>query len=624
MQELSASELSMLWLLRGRHTTKQAVEKAILNELPLWPEAVHLARAYHRSKKDLAGGKYYIIGSDFVENERNSPYSYHELGRYPINKRRNASIPRNISPENSEKESLRIDVGDDQPFLTSSVHTQFPPEPESLREKEEGRGSFEADKSKSIQLPLAGDGLTEFQSLYPDTNSLDICQIFEDGSSECEAGGVDVARLALGHSASELQVATVSAEEESAMATQEASPSAPPLCQESLEQGQNAAVELLPSKEVPKERAILSGPAISTDSKQAAVPENERPASPLRKPIFDFSEFESEIMRQCERLFRPRSPVRNFSRVLSLEDFQELSMRDEGIMAFAKDRENSTSGNSEMEDVEAAVLAEFDKIDEELEQAIMNGDVMETGEELNTGDPLSRDASTSEKEKPKRCYVYPFDDSSSVICSDFSDDDNIGTNIFMEISEHRRVEGASSPSSCSDDSDATPPPNVFVWLPQTWTYDINLVTQFRSPSPNAKCDVVLTVPERESVQLTVSEPKRTRISGTFTYSKNAYHAGAFSRRRGARLGCATSFTCSASENEIVNVDCDISNPLLSAESCQTEIAERISDQASINCKASTDETSSVACAFSRHPAKNEYYLAELVERPSECANLTCQ
>ncbi|VDO25836.1 unnamed protein product [Haemonchus placei] len=570
MQELSASELSMLWLLRGRHTTKQAVEKAILNELPLWPEAVHLARAYHRSKKDLAGGKYYIIGSDFVENERNSPYSYHEL------------------------------------------------------EKEEGRGSFEADKSKPIQLPLAGDGLTEFQSLYPDSNPLDVCQIFEDGSSECEAGGVDVARLALGHSASELQVATVSAEEESAMATQEASPSAPPLCQESLEQGQSAAVELLPSKEDPKERAILSEAAISTDSKQAAVPENERPASPLKKPIFDFSEFESEIMRQCERLFRPRSPVRNFSRVLSLEDFQELSMRDEGLMAFAKDRENSTSGNSEMEDVEAAVLAEFDKIDEELEQAIMNGDVMESGEELNTGDPLSRDASTSEKEKPKRCYVYPFDDSSSVICSDFSDDDNIGTNIFMEISEHRRVEGASSPSSCSDDSDATPPPNVFVWLPQTWTYDINLVTQFRSPSPNAKCDVVLTAPERESVQLTVTEPKRTRISGTFTYSKNAYHAGAFSRRRGARLGSATSFTCSASKNEIVNVDCDISNPLLSADSCQTEIAERISEQVSFNCKASKEETSSVACAFCRHPTKNEYYLAELVERPSEYAALTCQ
>ncbi|KAK6053928.1 hypothetical protein COOONC_08567 [Cooperia oncophora] len=501
MQELSAAELSMLWLLRDRHTTKQAVEKAILNELPLWPEAVHLARAYHRSKKDLAGGKYYILGSDFVENERNSPYSYHELGRYPINKRRNASVPRKSSPEISEKESLRIDALDYQTPLTSSVTTQFPPISELLKDRESARDRFELDKSRHIQLLHGSGAPTTFENI--DRSALDICQISGDGGSECEAGGDDVARLALAHSSGELRVATVSVEDESAMTTQEASPSAPPILGELLEQGQSAAAGLLPLEDVPKECALPNEPPIFADSNRATLPENESPPSPVRKPIFDFSEFESEIMRQCERLFRPRSPVRNFSRMLSLEDFREMSMRDESFMAFAKERGTSTGGNSEMEDVEAAVLAEFDKIDEELEQAIMSGEVMEAGEEINAGDSLPNEPSTSDKEKPKRCYVYPFDDSSSVICSDYSDDDNIGTNIFMEISEHRRVEGASSPSSCSDDSEAAPHPNVFVWLPQTWTYDINLVTNFRAPSPSARCDVVISRPDTEYAESTV-------------------------------------------------------------------------------------------------------------------------
>ncbi|KJH40744.1 hypothetical protein DICVIV_13290, partial [Dictyocaulus viviparus] len=44
-QDLSPADLSKLWLLRDRHTTKEAVEKAIYYGLPLWPEAVNLARA---------------------------------------------------------------------------------------------------------------------------------------------------------------------------------------------------------------------------------------------------------------------------------------------------------------------------------------------------------------------------------------------------------------------------------------------------------------------------------------------------------------------------------------------------------------------------------------------------
>lgn len=44
---------------------KERRGKAILLELPLWQEAVNLARAYHRSNKDLAGGKWYVLGSDF-------------------------------------------------------------------------------------------------------------------------------------------------------------------------------------------------------------------------------------------------------------------------------------------------------------------------------------------------------------------------------------------------------------------------------------------------------------------------------------------------------------------------------------------------------------------------------
>ncbi|VDK63906.1 unnamed protein product, partial [Cylicostephanus goldi] len=80
VKQLSPSELSTLWLLHDRHTTRQAVEKAIELGLPLWPEAVHLARACHRSNMDLAGGAYYVVGSDFVDNEDSSQYDYHELG----------------------------------------------------------------------------------------------------------------------------------------------------------------------------------------------------------------------------------------------------------------------------------------------------------------------------------------------------------------------------------------------------------------------------------------------------------------------------------------------------------------------------------------------------------------
>lgn len=84
VKDLSPAQLSTLWLLHDRHTNRHAVsgvqwtifdstffyisnknallhisiqvEKAIELGLPLWKEAVHLARACHRSNMDLAGG----------------------------------------------------------------------------------------------------------------------------------------------------------------------------------------------------------------------------------------------------------------------------------------------------------------------------------------------------------------------------------------------------------------------------------------------------------------------------------------------------------------------------------------------------------------------------------------
>ncbi|KAK5974857.1 hypothetical protein GCK32_004650 [Trichostrongylus colubriformis] len=581
MEELTNAQLSMLWLLRDVHTTKQAVEKAILNELPLWPDAIRMARAYHRSKKDLAGGKYYIIGSEWIEDEWNSPYSYHELGRYPINKRKNASVSRKLSPESSERESRSTGVRKDQLFSTSSVHTQFPSGSDSLKEKEAVCDQIESDRSK--QLGGTAGASTELDHLQLDRNLSDVYRISDDGSSECEAGDADVTRLTL----------------------------AP--------QGRNTATGSLPHKSAPKESAASRDPAISVDPKRS---EKRRPASPVKKPIFDYSVFEPEIRRQCELLIEPR-PIRSFSHFYTPEEFREKWLKEQEEL-LGKGKENSTSGNSEMEDVEAAVLAEFDKADEELEQAIMSGEVMKAGEEMNRGEPMPQNASNPDKEKAKRRYVYPFDDSSSVICSDFSDDDNIGTNIFMEISEHRRVEGASSPSSCSDDSNYVLPPNVFVWLPQTLTYDINLVTHFRSPSPSAKYDIVIPIFEKESIEMGTSEPKRATVTSLFTYSKNPCHSGAFARKRGARMGSPTSFACEASTSKMTSIDCDISSSCWTSDYCEIELFEHVKEHASITCKASKDVVSSVARVFSSHPSNNETYEAVLAEHLSEHVAFTCR
>ncbi|VDP16254.1 unnamed protein product [Heligmosomoides polygyrus] len=235
----------------------------------------------------------------------------------------------------------------------------------------------------------------------------------------------------------------------------------------------------------------------------------------------------AEMMRRWEPPPRYRRPNRYHSPILTLEE--TIRRLEEEAM-----NEKMSSGNSEMEEGDTAAADIKEDEDEDEDRLQCGGAVMEVVEapevaveargiamdqqpavpssahEDETAQPScsgtkAKDLTPQEtkpfKEKPKPCYVYPFEDSTSVIASDFSDDDVIGTNIFMEISELRRVEGASSPSTLSDDSNAAPPPSVFTYLPQIRT--LNLAAQFRSPSPSACIDVILPLPRAEALERTV-------------------------------------------------------------------------------------------------------------------------
>uniref|UniRef100_A0A1I7WTX7 ANK_REP_REGION domain-containing protein n=1 Tax=Heterorhabditis bacteriophora TaxID=37862 RepID=A0A1I7WTX7_HETBA len=81
----STGDLSALWLLRRPDgiTRRQDVEKAIRLGLPLWPDAVRMARLHHRSNDDLAGGMFYYVSKDFVDDKGDGDnFMYHEYVNY--------------------------------------------------------------------------------------------------------------------------------------------------------------------------------------------------------------------------------------------------------------------------------------------------------------------------------------------------------------------------------------------------------------------------------------------------------------------------------------------------------------------------------------------------------------
>ncbi|VDM55496.1 unnamed protein product [Angiostrongylus costaricensis] len=153
----------------------------------------------------------------------------------------------------------------------------------------------------------------------------------------------------------------------------------------------------------------------------------------------------------------------------------------------------------------------------------------------------------------------------------------------MEISEHRREEGASSPSACSDNSKVALPPNVFVWLPQTC--DIELLTRFRAPSPNANFEIVLPSPSIASLDRSFTAPMLEEVLVCGAFVKSSNHSGAFAFNRGPLRSRATPLKCNASMIANSSVDCCIDNKLCNGCYCEIEFKRHAFLQDILNCTA---------------------------------------
>ncbi|WKY10823.1 hypothetical protein Q1695_002854 [Nippostrongylus brasiliensis] len=552
MEELTPSQLSMLWLLHGRHTTKQAVEKAILNELPLWPEAVQMARAYHRSKKDLAGGKYYILGSDFVETEPNSKYKYHELGRYPLNKWGREAETKKAAATEKDSETVAAHKKE-LPGGSNSMDVLGPSVSLQKKASNDNRGQVHPANSMFVDTR---DKLS--------TGNSNFCEMSEEGNSECEFETEVTKRKQPSRQSSQFQHSVANSS-----VNQPKTETRPAMGQEAStrrEYMRPSSVSEPPKRAVPRKQEERLKELLSRLSSE---PEDDRFFTPFEKtwaerPLPSFEEFcakissapgdpdiwlrksddqqkRSESARTCapnSKTAADPSEEITWQPIPSFAEFCERMKKDPlpGL-------EFVTSGNSEVEDVEDVEMVETMADSDEARGIVTTSDV---GRREEAAAPVQSSCSRSASvEKPKPCYVYPFEDSTSVIASDFSDDD-IGSNIFMEISELRRVEGASTPSTCSEDSDVPPPPNVFMWNPQPSTY---LVSQFRSSSPHEKAAVVLPAPIVESIHQNVTAPHLHEVDVEFAFSKNALHCAAFTRKRGPRLGSPAHFICAAAINE---------------------------------------------------------------------------
>ncbi|VDM67191.1 unnamed protein product [Strongylus vulgaris] len=219
----------------------------------------------------------------------------------------------------------------------------------------------------------------------------------------------------------------------------------------------------------------------------------------------------------------------------------------------------------------------------------------------------------------------------SVAGSEFSDT-NIDVNILYEISELRREEGASSPSNCSIDSDSKHlmlqemvPPDVCIWHPQSWTYNIDLITYFRATSPCQEVTRVL-IP-KEYVELTVKAPQYEETETEVELLRKFPHSGAFARRRGARCIQRSlsvpdySKAVAASKNESACVDLNFINAEPEEELCIVECITGEEERLSLNCQASTIEH-----AFFDYEAKNlkqnhQCCLTQCVDRHQQSISL---
>ncbi|EPB70547.1 hypothetical protein ANCCEY_10356 [Ancylostoma ceylanicum] len=535
------------------------VEKAIELGLPLWKEAVHLARACHRSNMDLAGGAYYVVGSDFIDNEDSSQYAYHELGRYPD------VIACDLS-QNHQSERLNCDI-------SAAV--------------DDATNPFESDRNKHIQLLLGGVSSTELENFQSEKSSLEICEISDDNESICTRSCVEASTTPISEEAND------AANGSSVM-----------------KENESQSVQLVSEKSRSQDETTAPH-AGSTLGRKPSGSESE-------EDRYDFSKLDAQMPRFCE------VPSTLPTRSLKLMDRTEFERRLMSELEQQREekhssiRSKSPSGDSEAEGSHHSGAME---IDDAVSQLAPDMEMNEVISKLMKEDVAAEfsDAGTPSK-KSKRHYVEPFDGDSSIAGSEFSDT-NIDVNILYEISELRREEGASSPSSCSIDSGDVMPPDVCVWHPQSYTYNIDLITYFRSPSPLE--EAVAVIAPKDYVELTVVAPKYEEVSTKVELAKKLPHSGAFARKRGGRC-VEVSFNISASKDETSTLDCNINNPKQECEFSQTEHAVCCLEEAALNVEAPKDESCLLECHVNNINHASEHCEVVHVDSHHKCISLDTQ
>ncbi|RCN28319.1 hypothetical protein ANCCAN_25938 [Ancylostoma caninum] len=576
VKDLSPAQLSTLWLLHDRHTTRHAVEKAIELGLPLWKEAVHLARACHRSNMDLAGGAYYVVGSDFVDNEDSSQYAYHELGRYPD------VIACNLSRKD-QNERFNNDIGTGCLLYPSTSREDLLHSSASMS-VDDAKNPFESDRSKHIQLLLGGVSSADLENFQSEKSSLEICEISDDNESICTRSCVEAS--------------TTPVSEEANDASNESS---------FMKQKEGQSVHLINEKSrSQKETSTPHAGCASGKKSSRSESEEDR---------YDFAKLDAQMPRYCE------VPSTLPTRSLKLMDRMEFERRLMSEIEVEREerrsaiRSKSPSGDSHV--IEGSQRSTAMEMDDAVSQLAPDVGMNEVISKLMKEDVAAEfsDAGTPSK-KSKRLYVEPFDGESSVAGSEFSDT-NIDVNILYEISELRREEGASSPSSCSIGSDDVMPPDIFVWHP----YNIDLITHFRSPSPLEEA-VVVIVP-KDYVELTVAAPKYEELNTTVELAKKLPHSGAFTRKRGARC-IELSSNISGLKDESTFLDYNIDNPNQECEFCQTEHAISYVEEAALILKAPKDESCLLECRISNVSHTTERCEVVHVDNHHQCISLDTQ
>ncbi|RCN25735.1 hypothetical protein ANCCAN_28550 [Ancylostoma caninum] len=351
VKDLSPAQLSTLWLLHDRHTTRHAVEKAIELGLPLWKEAVHLARACHRSNMDLAGGAYYVVGSDFVDNEDSSQYAYHELGRYPDviacnlsrkdqNERFNSDIGTGclLYPSTSREDLLHSSASMCRDSY-NSVEYLFSRIDINVLAVDDAKNPFESDRSKHIQLLLGGVSSADLENFQSEKSSLEICEISDDNESICTRSCVEAS--------------TTPVSEEANDASNESS---------SMKQKEGQSVHLINEKSrSQKETSTPHAGCASGKKSSRSESEEDR---------YDFAKLDAQMPRYCE------VPSTLPTRSLKLMDRMEFERRLMSEIELEREekrsaiRSKSPSGDSHGECSQRSTAMEMDDAVSQLGEAL--------------------------------------------------------------------------------------------------------------------------------------------------------------------------------------------------------------------------------------------------------------